>query len=132
MENMIQTTVSYSGVMSKVVAAPKEKSNKKWFAMFEFTVTDGEHKGRKRRSVMLTRDTKAELDSIIARVNAGEAVGINMVSSFENGEWQHNLTDSAGYLTNATIASDMGHSKEAVAEVQKSMRDLMKARLGKA
>ncbi len=128
---MIQTTVSYSGVMSKVVAAPKQKSNKKWFSMFEFTVTDGEHKGRKRRSVMLTRDTKEELDSIIARINAGEAVAINMISTFEDNEWQHNLTDSAGYLTNATIASDMGMSKEAVATIQKSMRDIMKARLAK-
>jgi len=125
------TNQSYKGVITKIVAAPKQKSNKKWFLMAEFTVTEGEHKGRKRKSVMFTKDTKEELDAIIARVNQGEAIDITLISSFEDGNWQHNLSDSAGYLTNATIMSDMGFAKEQVDAERKTMRDLMRARLGK-
>lgn len=125
------TNQSYKGVITKIVAAPKEKSNKKWFLMAEFTVTEGEHKGRKRKSVMFTKDTKSELDSIVARVNAGEAIDITLISTFEDDKWQHNLSDSAGYLTNATIMADMGFAKEQVDAQRKTMRDLMRERLGK-
>ena len=80
---------------------------------------------------MFTKDTKEQLDAIISRVKAGEAIDITLISTLEDNEWSHNLSDTAGLLTNAAIAADMGHSKEQVATIQKSMRDLMKARLNK-